>query len=334
MCGCLRFQNGVLQTLNCGVWEDVPGQPAGGVFPPAQPGGGIPIPGPGGCQSYKATIPAGGSWLLPTLVSTGDILTLSNALGATTDAAPLGRWNCPDGQQFQLGSCNGNQINDGSDPDPSLFDGQIMIQIGSSFYDPFMPFTIPGGISNQQLALVINYQSGGNFSGEYTADIEFCNNSTGTFTHTFNFVTTPATFQPYTDSLFTTPIGEYTPGTGWTDTFQVEAGVGFRVAAAERAFDARTITRILMTFDMVPGHNDSGGSPGIQLFLNGSLVASIPWSSEITADDQTLEFVGSFAAATVFGMFVGCGNQSGGVDPGGSATITRVVIEGIGNDPF
>ena len=334
MCGCLRFNNGVLETLNCGVWEPVPGQPPGGVFPPSQPGSGTPVPGPGQCQTWQANILANGAWLLPTLVNTGDIISLSNFEGATTQDAPLGRWNCPDGEFFALGGCQGNQNTDPANPSPALFTGQLMIQIGSSYYDPFSPLVVPGGVTNAQVALVVNYPSGGSFGGDYTADVELCNNATGTFRHVFDFAVTPATFQPYTDALFVTPIGLWVAGVGWDQTFQAEGGIGYRAAAAGRTLAARTITRLTATYDLVPGHNDSNGSPGAFFILNGTPEGSVPWSSLVSGTGQTLDWVGSVAGVTALQFFIGVGNQLANVDPGGTGTVTQLVVEGIGTDPF
>lgn len=333
MC-CIEFRNGVLYQLDCGVWKPVDGQQAGTGPGGTQPGPGTPIPAPGDCQTYNVAIVAGKSWLIPTLVSSGDLLTASNFNGATTEFAPLGRWNAYDGQVFQLGASQGNQVHDSGSLDPTLFEGQVLYVIGSTYYDATVPFMVPGGINQEQVALILNYTPGSNFAGTLTLDLDVCNNQSGTFRHVFDFATTPATFQPWTGGFFTTPIGIYTPGSGWSDTFEIEAGVGYRVAAAQRNFPARTLTHLDQTFDLVPGHNDSGGSPGIQLFINGTLVASIPWSSEMSGTAQHLVWDGVFPGATNIGIFAGCGNQLGGVDPGGSGVVTGLVVEGISTDPF
>ena len=331
---CLRFQDGVLQQLECGVWTAVPGQGIGGVFPPTQPGAGTEVPGAGECKTYHASVPSGKQWLLPTLVNSGDVLTPSNPQGATTDIGGPGRWNCPDGGYFQLGSNQGNQITDPDTPAPDLFYGSMIWAIDGVYYNALEPLTIPGGIVNAPAVLMINYDDGGAYYGEDTLDVEFCNNTSGTFRHVFDFVSTPGTFQPYSDSLFTTPIGVWSPGVGWDQTLQVEAGVGYRVAAAGRDFTSRTLTSIQMKYDLSEGHNDSGGAPGIQFFVDGSLVFSVPWNAEVGGTDQEVRWDGTASAASVLQFFLGVGNQTGGADPGGTGTVTQLIVEGIGSDPF
>jgi len=55
-------------------------------------------PNNGGEECYHAILNGGSSWLLPYPVSTGDVITVSNANGAAFDGGSA--WNCPDGSVF------------------------------------------------------------------------------------------------------------------------------------------------------------------------------------------------------------------------------------------
>lgn len=185
MC-CLRVQNGVLQTLNCGVWEDVPGQPPGGFFNTPQPSDQQPLPQPGGgCQQYHASMPGNGIWLLPAPVSTGDTIDVTGMTGISYDSVHVG-WYCPGGEEFILGVCTGLTVLEGADPLPSVPHMKLVAKIGSTFYDVQGGiFTVPGGISSQQVVFQVNDDTLSGNGGNLTFDVLLCNNSTGALTVTY-----------------------------------------------------------------------------------------------------------------------------------------------------
>ena len=145
-----------------------------------QQGNGAPQASPGGCQLWQAVIDAGKFWLMPQPVNTGDIITPSEAHGASTDVAPLGRWNCPDGSYYAAGQCYGGSIaHDPSALVPASPLGVPVININGTWHDFTAPITVGGGVSNQNCAVALNYASGGDFSGTVILNVQLCNNSTG-----------------------------------------------------------------------------------------------------------------------------------------------------------
>lgn len=112
---CIRFKDGFFETLNCGVWEKVPGQPSGGLSGPSQPPPGGDIPD-GECVEYDVILQANSKWQLPVGVQNGDTITVTSALGGWSDGT-INPWHCPDGNNYLLGICVPATAGfDGSDP--------------------------------------------------------------------------------------------------------------------------------------------------------------------------------------------------------------------------
>ena len=90
---CIRVENGHIQTLNCGVWEDILGGDLNDLLP-----GGVKQPPPGGTlepgQSvdYCPALAGSNSYLLPVAVNAGDVITITGA------EATLHPWLLPEHQ--------------------------------------------------------------------------------------------------------------------------------------------------------------------------------------------------------------------------------------------
>lgn len=180
---CIRWSDaGILQVLSCGEWVDVPGpgsMPGGNYNQPAQ---GVPQPGAGECESFIGKVIFFGRWLLPVPVSTGDIVTVTNAFGATTDYLIDGlRWNCGDGTEFFASGClTGSEYFDGSDPAPAFHHGNLIAFDGTNYYDCgpaanslTATINIPPGITDQNLTFLIN-APGPAGAGDLTFDVRIC----------------------------------------------------------------------------------------------------------------------------------------------------------------
>jgi hypothetical protein len=186
MC-CLRFQNGVLQQLVCGVWTDVPGQGPGGVNPPDQPGDHTPQPLPnGGQQCYHGQFQASGRWRIPTTVSSGDQITLSRADGAHSSSHSAS-WLCPDGNTFFAGGCvGGTQFYDVTDPLPTAPSGCLIVNVGSVYLNLSSGLVnIPAGIVNQPVDVLVNDATLAGLSGSLTVDLCVINNASGSQSASF-----------------------------------------------------------------------------------------------------------------------------------------------------
>lgn len=328
VCEQLRFQNGKLQGLCCGEWTDIAGQGDISIGGPEQHGGGAPQPTPGGgCQKYHAQFDAKSQYLVPTVVSAGDTLTFSNASGAGSDGT--GRWSCPDGNQFFAGACVGGGIyTDAGDPAPTLPHESLIVKIGSTWYPASSgTITVLGGVSNSPITIQMNDASLGDNSGSYALDVEVCNNASTSWTHTLDFALGPQGFATITHAG--EDQGVWVAGSGW----QPEAGPinHYYNNFIGRSFAATTITSIAMTYSAHWTTNSVPGAYQIQDSPTSILVTIAP----IQGADLVLSWTGSASLSQIIlTLNLGAYAAGGGNLSGESGVISRVVITGIGADPF
>src|SRR6266496_2153885 len=160
VCEQLRFQDGKLQGLCCGVWSDISGQPPQGWQTGPTGIGQTPPSAGGGCVSYKAGLSGNGYWYAPFVVNTGDTLTISNSKGATYNPAN-GLWYCTDGSTFFAGACLASTATNAGNPMPAVLTGKLIAKIGGTFYDVNNggTFVVPAGIASQPVTFQFNYAS-------------------------------------------------------------------------------------------------------------------------------------------------------------------------------
>lgn len=288
-----------------------------------QPGNGSPQPQPGGgCQQYHALLPGNGLWLAPTVVSTGDTVQISGESGVAYDGHQ-GLWHCPDGSTFFAGACTGITATDPSAPMPTVPIAKIIARINGVYYDVGTSvFTVPSGISSQQIEFLLNSVNIPANSGQYQFDVTVCNNQLGTFTHTFNFVTNPGGWSVRDE-------GSYSAGVGFVDGTVFYSPNIFRGTDIQRlAFPARTITRVQWTSNYTPGSGSnvfglSDTTPGTYYYTGTPVTGSNQYDT------------GPVNRPGITNLYIDmiCGDLAG-VDPGGSAIISQVIVEGIGSDPF
>lgn len=285
-------------------------------------GAGTPQPQPGGgCQIYHMTVPAGTiGQLIPTVVNTGDTIDLSNLAGAWYSGSVS--WHCPDGGIFFV-ACTGAEEFSGSSQMPAVPVGRVIALIDGTYYDILgSTFTVPGGIINQQITLLMNTDTPSTASGSITLDAQVCNNQAAAFTHTFDLAISPAGWTVRDQ-------GFWTAGVGFTDGTVTYAGTVFRGADINRlSVPAFTLTR-LQAF----GNAVLGVSPlvfGIGASSPGAYIASqTPVSGANYLDTGLINVAG----VTDLYCDLIPGRQVG-VDPGGSCVIYKIIVDGIGTDPF
>jgi len=224
-----------------------------------QPGSGAEQPAPGGGEAcYNGNLAAGSSWVLPTSVNSGDVITLSDVTGATRDNAYV-YWYCPDGQLFFGGACVGDPVTSGGDLKPSAPHGSIILDINGTYYDLSAgPLTLPGGIVSQQATLVVNYPSGATCSGVLSFKVCVTNNQQADWSSTFNF-----NLNSYA-TLFNVADGTWTPGTGY---------VGVNAGGGNQSFVAMTlIPTSVYVKDMTMVYDCAGHAGGSQIlaFYSGA----------------------------------------------------------------
>jgi hypothetical protein len=336
MCNCLRFNNGVLQTLVCGVWTDVPGQAPGGINAPGQPGGESPQPAPGGCAVYDGKLHAGDFWLLPTPVNTGDVLSLVSFDGATSDLPFPGRWNCPDGKHFELGHCYTTYAYDGSAYLPATPVGRLLWLINGVYYDATEPLTVAGGVTNLNAALILNYPISGTFNGDISFTVQRCNNAPATWSHTFDFSIAQYGWSP--NRNLSTDLHNYcvyTPGTGFTSV-EVSLPPDNVVSAACYIPVPSTFAGIItdgdVYYELVVSDSSRLGE------WDWVYTSNTAWDADTFAPGYPGPQIHSASnamsrACTFVSVAINCVREPGSF-PTSHATITKIVLRGTGTDPF
>jgi hypothetical protein len=142
-----------------------------------QQGGGAPQPPFGGCQTYHASMSSKDKYLVPTLVSSGDTLELTNFGGGWNDGTLLD-WFCPDGTNFTLGICvPGTFTLDAGDPLPTDPHMSLIMEIDGVFYPSGGILTVPAGVLNAQVTIQANDSSLNDNNGSISFDVAVCNNT-------------------------------------------------------------------------------------------------------------------------------------------------------------
>jgi len=334
VCEQLRFQNGKLQGLCCGVWSDITGQPAQG-FQAAPLGSGATQPAPQGCVTYNASFSAQSVWLLPYPVNTGDTILVSNAKGASYNSTNT-QWQCPDGLLFFAGACVGTAILNGSNPMPAIASGRLIAKIGATFYDVMAgsPFTVPSGHSNATVTFQVNYPTLASSGGDLTFDVTVCNQAAATWTKVFDFTQSPYT-SVWTPGTAGSPLVNqaiWVPGVGYQSQLWKFATNWFRgtVILHNKTYNQ---TSLIAEFAFTPG-TYAGNTTDItylQLVQPGAVrvnevkMPNTPTSpkTDVANRSVTQEYVA-----------LGTGFSNVSADPGGQATLTKVTITGTGTNPF
>ncbi len=332
VCEQLRFQNGKLQGLCCGEWTDISGQPAQG-FQPAGSGTGTTPPVSGGCENYTASMNGNGLFYAPFTVSTGDTIAITEAAGATYNPANT-NWYLLNGNQFFAGLDVGFPITAGGNPMPAVPSGKLIAKIGATFYDVNTGgvFTVPAGISNQPVQFQVNYATIAGSAGDVNFKIGYCNNSATSFTHTFDFALSAYGWAVQVQGAGA--VGSWVAGTGFVFGDATFGGNNVRtVSIVKTPIPARTLTDIKSYIDYTYG-SVTDPTVGIQrIDTNVSTWVSKTNANYIAGSNQLLEGIKTEAGVTAISNLmtsyrVATGAQSGNI------VIRKIVVSGIGSDPF
>jgi hypothetical protein len=269
------------------------------------------------------------------------VITFSDIKGAWSDQSIV-HWWCPNGYTYLIGSCVGPYPAYAGDPIPSGANhAEIIIRIAGSFYAALnldshgnpQPFTIPPGITDQPCIVQ------GNFSDiVYGGDVSFCvtvqNNVAGTFSHTFDFSLSsfPAVWHAFNNPAeIPSACAAYT--TEWVDLVRHDVSTSNNVVAscAIESTVPANITRIRVFFTDTLGSSNVGGWDTVNVTVNGSVILGVPEPTVPSSPADT--GIISLAATNIY-VEIACGVRSDGADPGGSAAISKIIIDGIGADPY
>jgi len=299
---------------------------------PPQPGGGSQQPQPGGgCVSYHGTMGAKEPWYIPTVVSDGDTVEITSAVGSWT-GGDFSRWYCADGERFFAGKCIGLQATDSGDPLPTAPHMSMILKVGSTYYDLSSgPVTISGGATNEQALIYPNDSDLTDNAGTITFDVKVCNNQAAAWTHVFEFATDPFGWAPY-DTGGGNFFGDWVPGSGFEDTDASNSGLNARGVAIARSFASRTLTGVVMEYDYTTGSVDSGAFV-IQNVADAATNFIIHHLADVVAGTDVIDpGVATSPAQTIIRLQyltdITAGARSG------SCRLIRLTLTGLGSDPF
>jgi len=344
---CLRFQDGKLQQLECGVWVDVAGQDGQpGPGGPGQPGAGSPQPLPGGgTAEYCFSQGKGESLLLPTTVSSGDILQFFKLDGAWNDSAEV-IWNCPDGWIYALGSCGQTFPHGSPDLLPTALHMQLIVEINNIFYDALnldffgtpQTFVVPAGVSNLNVFIMPNIDDNSRIQGNVTYCVKVTNNQpvTAPWTQVFDFTATNGGFTPVIDPT-RTPGGNgvWVTGVGWEATQSYDGATYLDAEIIERSIPATaTINTMEMTYNLTKGTVLGGTHDTIKCDLSGTGGTSTSIAADTAPDGTSLTLAITPGTYSVNHFYLDVKDGFYVTGANGTSRITKLVITGTGINPF
>ena len=156
----------------------------------------------------------------------------------------------------------------------------------------------------------------------------------------FDFTKNDGGWVPSTNDVGT-PIGHYSPGSGWTptDVRRPTSGAAFRSLVIEKNFGRATLlTKVIATYD-ASSTTDFGNhstDTGSDIGLDTIAVVYVPWITP-TGTNLIMEWDGSSAASKVeIDLRISIDLPSDPSFPryAGSGTLKSVMLTGVGINPF
>jgi len=298
---------------------------------PAQPGNGTPQPQPGGgCVTYHGNMGAQAPWYLPTLVSDGDTVSVTN-LDGSWNGGDLSRWYCPDGERFVAGACIGLGAVDGGDPLPTVDHMALIGLIGSTYFDLSSgPITIAGVGTSQQMTFQPNDSNLSDNAGDISFNVQVCNNQSAPFTHVIDFTAHPGGF---TNDAAGTPAGTWDVSAGWVASEFILSGDHYWGLGIQLTIPSTIITSIHVPYSYAIGQHAGPDIFSNELALNGS---GVDIQAQPATGDGSLQFnfSGSTAVTNITIIIVTAKDGGSTPSPTGTAVIPQMTIQGIGVDPF
>jgi hypothetical protein len=159
-----------------------------------------------------------------------------------------------------------------------------------------------------------------------------------TWSKTFDFTATDGDWQDTATFGSETPASAvWTTGVGWEDTdYESPVGsIGRRGANIIISIAASTLTSITLTYTYTKGTASVGADPGV-LIGTSSTLSLLTHTASSSGSNLTRQWTGTETGATVIQLRIDSDNDTSAPFGGytGSATITKVVITGIGTNPF
>lgn len=310
--------------------------------PNSQPAQGTkPTPPGGGCSNYTGECSIGHSWSLPNQVNAGDVITVTNANGLWASPLDLFLSRCPDGNLwFELACVEGTGHTEPGDPAPTINHDSLVAFDGTNYYDcgpasDGMPavITIAGGVSNANLVFMANTPDTSG-TGNVVFDVQYCNNSTASWSHEFNFQTGTDGWVLASIEGPSTFIGQWSPGVGWiasdVDTLDGEHNRGVTIHIASASVH---ITGAQVYFSYTAGDLDSH-TFGVQFLCNQASVCQFSHApgSQVTGSGQVITTFVDMPTTTDVALEMRTDDSFN--PPSGSVTVTKIILSGVGADPY
>jgi len=296
---------------------------------PTQPGGGTPQPPPGGgTQCYPVILNASSRWFVPTLLNTGDVVTINDGKGAVANSHNI-NWRCFSGSQFFGGACVGSPQTFGTDPVPTANNGTLVIEIDGTFYSLASgTFTVPGGISNAPSTIQINDATIAGLDGQFTFNACVTNNQASAWHHVIDFKVTDGGFSRVIFGGYGTTT-TWIAGVGWQANSDVVPGDPTRQQTSlqmERAMSgAFVIAAAQVTFN-----TDEVGGAGAPTRAIGTNLHTYTIPDGVGA--QTFSQGGTDTNPNNYFMVINTSTNDG--SDNGVNTVTKLDIAGTGTDPW
>ena len=290
-------------------------------------------PKPGGNVQDCYLVMANQVWPFPAAVNGGDTLEVVDANGSASDSGGLANWFCPDGTPFAFGKCVGVGGPLSGDPAPSLNHMRLVWNFNGTFVDAMGGAVTVPGTGPVLVGLQVNDSDITNDPGSFTVCVKWTSNAVETFTHTFDLETDPGAWVNYPGDSPDTM--QWTPGQGivnlpyaYTPTGNTYSGVQGQIT-----FPSRTITDVQVTFDRTHGDNSpSSADPWFGVFTNAATLKEITPSDEDPNGTGLMRQWSGSAVATKLIILV---NDTGiHTTTYGSGRTRKIVVSGIGTDPF
>jgi hypothetical protein len=135
-------------------------------------------------------------------------------------------------------------------------------------------------------------------------------------------------------------VAVYHAGEGWGDDLLLDGfGHNYRGVAIKIACATTTIKSVKIYYTATLGVNEDDDEierRQVQWFKNAQTAPNLVDDADTEAGEVVYAWAGEVSSvdAVVLGMTVGFDGVDPMVDPGGEARVTRVVLTGIGSDPF
>lgn len=304
-CIATGVQDGIVQAISDGLLQQ-----AGDQQSPQAP------PSIGACRTYHVVLDADKKWNCPSPIASGDTIQILTSKGGWSDGSLLGAlstWFCPDGLEYQLGSCQGTTHTDSGDPMPTQ---PHMIPVGhfdSTWFNPATIYTVPTGHTSEALEIQANDGTLSDNLGSIEFDVEICSGGSAWCYHV-DFRLSDGGFVDQN-----TGEGVYVSGVGWQST--KSNGSYATIVAKFTAPSSTRFTRLrcagTSTINGVVVQHGYINSVGD--FYNTSNQPAANWSNDGTVTRQGTELM----------LYYGPGLSTSGV-----FVVQDAWIYGLGYNPF